>query len=95
MILCLRGRRDELRPERVKAIKQELESGGLDRDIGRALGARQRRPIVDVQFPVVAGAHVDAVEEGAGKLVEGLRAVLGVDRRAKVGGRAQAVARHA
>ena len=86
MILCLRGRREELGRQRVKAIQQELEAGPLGRRVLEALRERRRRPFVDLEFPLVAGAQADDVAGGVAKLVEGLRAVLGLAGDAQVGG---------
>lgn len=84
MILCLRASRDEVDRQRVKAIKQELESSDLCRRVKQALSTRQRRPIVPLTFPIVAGAQLGDVQGGVGKLVEVLRAVLGLDKRSQV-----------
>lgn len=84
MILCLRASRDEVDRQRVKAIKQELESSDLCHRVKQALSTRQRRPIVPLTFPIVAGAQLGDVQGGVGKLVEVLRAVLGLDKRSQV-----------
>lgn len=84
MILCLRGLRAEMDRDRGKAVKQQLEAAQLSRRIQQVLCARQRRPIVEVEFPIVAGAQLEDVRGGADKLVEELRLVLGIAKRFQV-----------
>lgn len=88
VIVCLRGRREDMGLQWQQSVKQELESMMASRSVRAVLQQRRRAPLLHLEFPVVTGAQADDVAGALDKLVEALRTMLGVDPATEVGGRA-------